>query len=369
MALAVPRRSASRSRRGVSPAPVHAHDPLASTTLDHSVSPLELPSSTIYSASAQLRFLADSSAANAELFWQLQSEARRSSFSSTSSSASSPASSAARATASTAPPSAAAPTAPPGTALVYIHAVRPTDTLPSILLTYKTDAATVKKTNRLWANDAIQTRASLMLPTDKCAIPLQCHLRAEKGQLSNFKGVPAGSSLVGWAIVDGVGQHVEVCAVPCARLGYFPSRSAVSVATSASASSSPRISVDSIAATDCTTDSDSSSISTADLNYKVSSPSIESESLPSSQQPSEKQPSQPQQSLSPSWFSKVVWGLAGTSTGSSVVSIDNNNKSRRAVSSESGGASTPRAGRDRASPRIVPAQEDFEMLPEEELYR
>ncbi|KAK9460956.1 uncharacterized protein V1516DRAFT_623579 [Lipomyces oligophaga] len=204
---------------------------------DHTAVPVGSPD--LYSASAQLKFLSHNSAANAELFWQIHDEARRTSFSSESSSVRS----------SSVGPANPALQAPTGTGLVYVHVVRPTDTLISVQLTYKIDPVVIRRSNRLWSHDTIQTRASVLLPVEHCNIPLQCHLRAERDSKSEVRGVPSNAMLLGWSTVEGVGNHVEVCAVPCKQLGYFPAagskRSAVPVLDSSISIAPPRSSVDS----------------------------------------------------------------------------------------------------------------------------
>ena len=56
---------------------------------------------------------------------------------------------------------------------VYLHNVRKTDTMPLILLAYEISAPVLKKSNRLWATDSIQTRKRLYLPVDECSIKPQ----------------------------------------------------------------------------------------------------------------------------------------------------------------------------------------------------
>ncbi|KAL2356489.1 hypothetical protein BJ546DRAFT_519082 [Cryomyces antarcticus] len=65
--------------------------------------------------------------------------------------------------------------APPGEnedreALVYIHRVRPEDTLPGITIKYNCQAATLRKANRMWPNDSIQSRKTIVLPVDACGV-------------------------------------------------------------------------------------------------------------------------------------------------------------------------------------------------------
>ncbi|KAK9367227.1 hypothetical protein V1509DRAFT_627366 [Lipomyces kononenkoae] len=187
----------------------HDDDILSSIPRDmaHAVDDLGM-----YSASAQLRFLSHSRAANAELFWQLHTAARkRDSVSSPLSATSSPLL------------DTGSHHVDPGQALIYVHQVKPTDTLPSILLTYRIDATALRQANRLWAHDTIQSRAVLLLPVDKCGIPMELHLKAKPGVKSDKPGVPAPADLVGWALIETIGE-VEICAVPRTKLGFFPRR-------------------------------------------------------------------------------------------------------------------------------------------------
>src|SRR5437762_13223377 len=49
------------------------------------------------------------------------------------------------------------------TVRVYLHHVRKTDTLPLILFAYEISVAVLRKANRLWATDSIQSRERLHL--------------------------------------------------------------------------------------------------------------------------------------------------------------------------------------------------------------
>lgn len=55
-------------------------------------------------------------------------------------------------------------------ALVYIHRVRPEDTLAGITIKYNCQAATMRKSNRMWSQDSVQTRRHLVLPVDACGV-------------------------------------------------------------------------------------------------------------------------------------------------------------------------------------------------------
>lgn len=55
-------------------------------------------------------------------------------------------------------------------ALVYVHGVQKDDTLAGITLKYNCSANTLRKANRMWPNDAVQMRPTLILPVDSCGV-------------------------------------------------------------------------------------------------------------------------------------------------------------------------------------------------------
>ncbi|KAF2748629.1 carbohydrate-binding module family 50 protein [Sporormia fimetaria CBS 119925] len=65
--------------------------------------------------------------------------------------------------------------APPGEhedrdALVYVHHVRPQDTLAGVSIKFSCDPAVLRKANRMWPNDSIQTKDVVVLPVDACGV-------------------------------------------------------------------------------------------------------------------------------------------------------------------------------------------------------
>lgn len=65
--------------------------------------------------------------------------------------------------------------APPGDherrdALVYLHHVRKEDTLAGITIRYNCSAMALRKANRMWPNDTVQSRPVLILPVDACGV-------------------------------------------------------------------------------------------------------------------------------------------------------------------------------------------------------
>ncbi|KAF9734478.1 hypothetical protein PMIN02_004946 [Paraphaeosphaeria minitans] len=65
--------------------------------------------------------------------------------------------------------------APPGEnddrdALIYIHNVRPQDTLAGITIKFSCQPAVLRKANRMWPNDSVQTKKTIVLPVDACGV-------------------------------------------------------------------------------------------------------------------------------------------------------------------------------------------------------
>ena len=54
--------------------------------------------------------------------------------------------------------------------LVYLHKVKPEDTLAGITIRYNCQANIFRKANRLWPNDSIQIRKMVVLPVDACGV-------------------------------------------------------------------------------------------------------------------------------------------------------------------------------------------------------
>ena len=139
---------------------------------------------------------------------------------------------------------------------VYLHHVRKTDTLPLILLAYQISAPVLRKANRLWATDSVQTRDILHLPVEECNItPETCpppirnraslkkawdregeRIQVDPCNEASIFDVPEqtldtkveNDSVTDeeeWVIIPGVGQ-VEIIALPAHSLSYFPTKQA-----------------------------------------------------------------------------------------------------------------------------------------------
>lgn len=85
---------------------------------------------------------------------------------------------------------------------VYVHKVHKSDTLPKIILKYGIDATTLRRANRIWANDSISFRDELYLPVDACSVTAQ-------------------EMVDDTVFIDGIGA-VTIKKVPSSSLSYFP---------------------------------------------------------------------------------------------------------------------------------------------------
>ena len=136
---------------------------------------------------------------------------------------------------------------------VYLHHVRKMDTLPLILLAYHISSPVLRKANRLWDTDSIQTRDILHLPVDECHItPETCpppiqnsgptkkaqHREDQRMQVDSYNEASIfdvheqtvdmiaennGVTDEEWVIIAGIGQ-VKIIALPAHNLSYFPSK-------------------------------------------------------------------------------------------------------------------------------------------------
>jgi hypothetical protein len=134
---------------------------------------------------------------------------------------------------------------------VYLHHVQRVDTMPLIVLAYEISASDLKKANRLWAADSIQTREKLYLPVDKCKVnattcppPLKREPTASKDtildlvqtselherhgdgptQLSSqsISSQPAAEDVPEeWVMIPGIGP-IQIVSFPAQKLSYFP---------------------------------------------------------------------------------------------------------------------------------------------------
>ncbi|KAI4163370.1 MAG: hypothetical protein LQ342_003105 [Letrouitia transgressa] len=154
--------------------------------------------------------------------------------------------------------------------LVYLHKVKPEDTLAGVAIKYNCPPNVFRKANRLWPNDSIQIRKVVVLPVDACGVkgrkltaseipspslvecssddPLQTSKTTERtwpGQnasldapetpSSSIPSSPANSATIpqkpeadppwkhdSWVMIDGFIDAVEIARLSRRMLGYFP---------------------------------------------------------------------------------------------------------------------------------------------------
>ena len=169
-----------------------------------------------------------------------------------------------------------------GDALIYIHHVKKQDTLAGVCIKYNCEQAVLRKANRMWPNDTILSKKTIVLPVDACgakgrpvqgpeALPDEDLLLGEYGESSSKKadteGLPNGwttpkqkstetSSVISstdapdnpwkhdaWVLLPNDKQPTQIARMPRRALGFFPPARRKSVAYS-DAASTPRASVD-----------------------------------------------------------------------------------------------------------------------------
>ena len=150
-------------------------------------------------------------------------------------------------------------------ALVYLHKVKPEDTLAGVTIRYSCQPNVFRQANRLWPNDSIQVRKTVILPVDACGVKgrkIQVPLEhssdghteeimptptafqspwADLHDSPKEKGTPQSSiptspslsiSLSNpeeppwkhdsWVMIDGFPDAVEIVRLTYKRLAYFP---------------------------------------------------------------------------------------------------------------------------------------------------
>lgn len=151
-------------------------------------------------------------------------------------------------------------------ALVYIHEVKPSDTHAGVMIKYNCQPNAFRKANRLWPNDSIQVRKTVVLPVDACgvkgrkllgsdgsSIPLKSENSPESMRTptnshhpwygsalsselkeSSLSSIPTSPSLSvsipeesawkhdSWVMIDGFPDAVEIGRLSRRKLGFFP---------------------------------------------------------------------------------------------------------------------------------------------------
>lgn len=162
--------------------------------------------------------------------------------------------------------------APPGEydnrdALVYIHEVKPSDTHAGVMIKYNCQPNAFRRANRLWPNDSIQVRKTVVLPVDACGVkgrklpepdgsskllksensqesmrtPTNSHhpwygsAQNSEPKESSLSSMPISPSLSvlknpeesawkhdSWVMIDGFPDAVEIARLSRRNLGFFP---------------------------------------------------------------------------------------------------------------------------------------------------
>ena len=132
-------------------------------------------------------------------------------------------------------------------ALVYVHRVRPQDTLAGVMIRYGCQPAVFRKVNRFWPNDNIQVRKTILVPIEACSVrgkrvePDLVELVENDSGETSFAGskLPDNVSTPQMApsdaehgepswrheyfvLIDGIPESVEVGRVSRRTLGFFP---------------------------------------------------------------------------------------------------------------------------------------------------
>ncbi|KAI9750449.1 MAG: hypothetical protein M1815_001778 [Lichina confinis] len=150
--------------------------------------------------------------------------------------------------------------------LVYLHHVKPEDTVAGLILRFHCQPVVFRKANRLWPNDPIQTRKTILLPVHACGVkgrPVPPRTRQNPESQSDIKdeqgmwgpaqasssspspyeagrGSEASSNInlpeldegaddppwrhESWVMIDGRAEPVEIVRMRRKTLGYFPPR-------------------------------------------------------------------------------------------------------------------------------------------------
>jgi hypothetical protein len=164
------------------------------------------------------------------------------------------------------------------TVRVYLHHIRRTDTLPMMLLAYEISATVLKKANRLWATDSIQSRRKLYLPVEECGVKAETCPAPPKPNEAPNTSIPDDANRVkehghngewpprllehpptedseDWVMIPGIGP-TQIISLPAHKLSYFPtpqrnamerSISMPTLDTLVAEDATPRDSMDSIA--------------------------------------------------------------------------------------------------------------------------
>lgn len=150
--------------------------------------------------------------------------------------------------------------------LVYLHKVKSSDTLAGVMIKYNCQPNAFRKANRLWPNDSIQVRRTVVLPVEACGVkgrkvpepqsspglsndgtieesmltPTNAHhFWPNPSEYSDVQGTPFSSITTSpsasvsnleeqpwkhdsWVMIDGFPEAVEIGRLSRRTLGFFP---------------------------------------------------------------------------------------------------------------------------------------------------
>lgn len=151
-------------------------------------------------------------------------------------------------------------------ALVYIHKVKSSDTLAGVMIKYNCQPNVFRKANRLWPNDSIQVKKTVVLPVDACGVkgrkmpehnsasnsltskklqetiqtptntyyPWDYSAGSSETKETSLAKIPTSPSISvsspeeplwkhdSWVIIDGFAEAVEIARLSRRTLGFFP---------------------------------------------------------------------------------------------------------------------------------------------------
>lgn len=127
--------------------------------------------------------------------------------------------------------------------LVYVHHVKPTDTMEGVVIAFNIPPGALRKANGMWSHDSVQSRRTLLLPVDECRVkgksvdlPDANNGNEAAKQAPEVEGANPGA--VGeepaqedetpykhesYVTMEGIGQ-VEIARLARNKLSHFPPR-------------------------------------------------------------------------------------------------------------------------------------------------
>lgn len=125
-------------------------------------------------------------------------------------------------------------------ALVYVHEVRKTDTLEGIVLLYNISSAALRRANRLWPGDSVQSRKHLFLPVTECLSRGRRLTPEEEATLPTDNPDASQFTHDSYVQLPGIKHPVEIIRLQSSTLTHFPPRRrALSRASTSTPASSP----------------------------------------------------------------------------------------------------------------------------------